>query len=184
MKTEAIPLEYQLSPAIMKQASVAWTKEAPFAKRIVGRFWRIVLWLVGINFILFGALRFFHGPDYTDAHFDGAILGIVTGCIGMMIFVRLMNNQIQKKAKDYVAGLGAISLTLSEEGTRFIEAHGFSQQTWGAYEAIIAVKGATVLRAGAMQYPIPNDALPEGLTPEAFRAQLQEWKDATCEEQQ
>jgi len=168
----------------MRQACVAWTKEAPLAKRIGGHLLRLVLLVVGLNVALLGALRVFHGPDYTDAHVDGAILGMIVGGIATLLFVRLMTHQIQKKAQDHVDRLGLITLTLSEEGARFTEAYGFSQQTWGAYEAIIAVKDATVLRSGAMQYPIPNDALPEGLTPDAFRAQLREWKDAQGEEQQ
>ena len=77
--------------------------------------------------------------------------------------------------------VGESTAVFTANSVRVSDSTASAEFTWYGFDAINAVKDATVLRAGGMQYPIPNSALPEGLTPDAFRAQLQEWKDAKHE---
>jgi len=49
---------------------------------------------------------------------------------------------------------------------------------WCCFDAVMALPDATVLRAGALVYPVPDAALPDDVTPQRFRDDLSRWMEA------
>lgn len=50
-----------------------------------------------------------------------------------------------------------------------------TEYEWSAIDEIAALRGGTAIRVGFFAYPVADDDLPKGLTPDGFRARLEGW---------
>lgn len=73
---------------------------------------------------------------------------------------------------------GPVVLTVSEGGISEQSGLGRIDVVWDAVDEIAAIRGATILRLGAMCFVVPDNALPEDLSPDALRIDLAAWQSA------
>lgn len=181
MTSKSFTIHYTVTPQIMKQASCSWMNEG---RSGLQRILRLGLGLVvgAIAIILMNVMvRFSAGDAYTPELSGAAGIGLFFGIGASFLLMRLGQKKVWKLALTHLDRTGEVTAVITSESIRMSDTTVMTEISWAGFDAINTVKEATVLRVGSMQYPIPDAALPEGLTPDAFRAQLQEWKDAKHE---
>ena len=167
---EPLELSYQMTPQLQLQAAYGWTVNgAGDGVTWVRVFW-IVLWFV-IVFAMLGNLQ------------GGAVR--VYGLIAVMaiggfmvvngISCVFMNQRILQLYGKIVQGTGNVTFRLREDALSISDEASSTRLERAAIDDVIALKGATGLRRGAGTMPIPDSALPEGLTPDAFRQMRCDW---------
>ncbi len=181
MTSKSFTIHYTVTADILAQASCSWVKEVNTGYMRWFRYVRVFLIYVGVLIFMNAALQFLFGENYVDTHYAGAVVGAAFGYFMFFFLVWLSQRKLRQLTMQHLEKVGESTAVFTANSVRVSDSTASAEFTWYGFDAINAVKDATVLRAGGMQYPIPNSALPEGLTPDAFRAQLQEWKDAKHE---
>ncbi len=74
---------------------------------------------------------------------------------------------------------GSLSVEFGPEGCVFNSAVSHSTLKWRAVDEILDLRTGTGLRSGLLVYPLPNEALPDGMSPPDFRQNLEEWRAAS-----
>jgi hypothetical protein len=112
----------------------------------------------------------------------GDVIPFMTG-LAAYVLISIIFIQLQKRslraliAQDQVAR-GETTATLDANGCTFSSSFGTSHINWYGIDKIIDLKQGTGLRSRLLVYPLPDDALPAGLTPDQFRKTLEAWRKA------
>ncbi|WP_039018762.1 hypothetical protein [Halocynthiibacter namhaensis] len=182
---KGIELNYTISAADKSVAALAWGDS--FAVRGVDGFTRVLKYLMSRLFALlaFVAIWIFaenSSPDGLDlSHYLTGLMGLIFAKLLDGYFQDRLQREMKKAVATDVKENGQWSAILSESTVLFRSEQSECRYTWKLVVDVRSVEEFTALRIGLTQRLIPNSALPEGLTPDAFRTQLQEWKDAKCE---
>ncbi|MEP1792996.1 MAG: hypothetical protein ABJR02_00165 [Marinomonas sp.] len=124
-----------------------------------------LVWLLGQNLITAGMLA------SAGAGFYAALL--------FWLFINKRNTRmLMGFANEALARQGQTKASFSPENVAFQNDLASSQMAWRSFDDVMAMPDATVLRAGALIYPVPDAALPEGTNPQAFRSDLTRWMEA------
>jgi hypothetical protein len=95
-----------------------------------------------------------------------------------VILQRVRMRQFARAIGGHWVQAGETTAVFDAAGAVFTDAVSRAELRWAAVDAVVGVRGATVLRSGVSIIAIPDRALPAGLTPPAFRARLEAWGTA------
>ena len=73
---------------------------------------------------------------------------------------------------------GDMTAEFDETGARFTQEHAQMTFAWSAVDDVVRTRGGTVFRIGMSMITVPDDVLPDGLSPKDFRTQLNAWRTA------
>jgi len=108
----------------------------------------------------------------------GTLVGFYAGLLVWMLVARHQINKLAGMAKVQNDKQGSVTAIYAPEGVEVTTRFTTSRNAWATYDDVILIDGATVLRAGGVVYPVPHTALPQGVTPERFFADIKRWQDA------
>jgi hypothetical protein len=169
-------LSYELTPDLLHRAMISW--DAPERSRAHTRRTFILSTLFYV--ILFGAvLALFRYDMLRSDLLLAAAAGFAGGLAFWIVIQRISSPNLMDQCTDTIAGKGALRAEFDAQQVVFTTAISMGRMEWRCFDRITALKDATVLKAGGMVYPRPDAALPAGLTPQAFRADLQSWLEAS-----
>ncbi|WP_282609080.1 hypothetical protein [Pelagibius sp. Alg239-R121] len=138
--------------------------------------WKFAAWLA-LVFLMIWVLRLDALQEVETTSLIGAfsagvlVMMIVRVCVIWMTHKRMYSALEQGQKLQ-----GPISVQLGPEGCRFESPLINSHVNWQAVEEILDLKTGTGLRSGLFVYPLPNEALPDGMSPENFREKLEAWR--------
>lgn len=171
---DAIIVTFAYNRALSRRAMTAWWQSVvppePFLKRAIG--WAVI-WFVILGIALavaaFGLTPWFVGAALIGA---GAMIASFT------YLQRTRMSRFWDELGRHWDHAGETEVRIDSSGLAIRD--NVSQRTlsWGAVDAIKAVRGGTVFRSGISMMVIPDLALPGTHNPKAFRAQVTAWRQA------
>lgn len=171
-EAQSISLTIAYERALWRQAMTGWWRSVvppePFVKRVI--FWAMVWFAIGALTLGLSAAGI--GPGFVLAGLIGA--AFLVGVFGYLQRTRMERfwdvvGTHWDRAGETEALFGPGGVTLTDEVSH-------RRMSWAAVDSIKAQKGVTVLRSGISMIAIPDAALPAGMTPDAFRSQLSDWR--------
>ncbi len=168
--SQPIELHYRMTPEVQFHAAFGWMVRRP--ERGVSSF-------QPVHMALFLVVFFAVLADLQGWVTKGVSAGIVMG-IGIMmvlncLFGLLANARIKRLYSNSYVGIADIVAQFDAEGVRFQDPMTRAFYDWRSVEEVIAVKNASGLRLGASTLAIPDNALPDNMTPKEFRGILRGW---------
>jgi len=171
----AYALEYTITPDLQRRAMVSWAKQT----RTRGQKTRALVLGALAYVALVAALVALMQYDLLEAaNLVAAAIGFLVAIAFWWVMHRIHTAKIAGFADDALARYGPVIAEFRASEVKIATKIATSMMTWVCFDAVIALPDATVLRAGALVYAIPDAALPEGTTPQAFRADLTKWMEA------
>ena len=170
---EPIALRYTVTPDLLRRAVVAW--QHPFDPK--KRRWpmRVVVPIM-IGGVISAVLAMTGVYDRLGSRVvAGFVVGFVVGFFVMLAFQKYYAAQIAGHAADLVVRQGGTHAVFDDTGIHMENQLGHAFTRWGAVDQVIAMPGATVLRIGAVVYPVPDGALVGGMDGDGFRTRLTAW---------
>lgn len=165
-------LTYELQPEMLKRAMMSWAKpertKAQKLRRAAGAAVGFVA-LVSLTVVL---LR------YDIVTFPLLFTGLVGFYAAIAIWAVTHSRSVGKLvgySADALARQGPVTAEFRPSDVVFTSRISNSRMDWSCMDAVIALPDATVLRAGALVYPVPDAVLPTHTTPDQFRADLTRW---------
>jgi len=175
--TEPVTLRFHPTPDLVSRAMTAW--QEPWDQMKARRFpLRFMVPMMVAGLIVGVAASSGLLDILGTAAVNGALFGFG---LGMVFWFAMHRRQVAKLSAFTATRLareGDTEARFDATSRYFTNATGQSHIHWAAIDAVIDTQGATALRIGAMIHPVPDDALPPGLTPGAFRARLSAWRGA------
>lgn len=165
-------LQYEITPELQRRAMMPWTKQSrsPADKR-----WRILFGVIGYLAFL-GMIVALLQFDLIDAKMMiAAGLGFIAGLVIWGLTYRAGASQITGFANDALARHGPVRAIFTAEQVQLTTELSSSTMGWRCFDTVIALPDATVLRAGALVYPVPDTALSPDTLPQAFRTDINNW---------
>lgn len=169
--SDEITLRYGFEPALFSRSLMGWWRsvmpQAPFYRRVIQ--WTLIwIGLLMVTLVL-GALGV--EPVLVAA----AVVGMAVLVAIFVILQRVRMRQFARAIGAHWALAGETVAVFDASGVVFTDAVSRTDLRWAAVDAVTEVRGATVLRSGVSMLAIPDRALPQGLSPSAFRARLLAW---------
>lgn len=172
MSPEPITITYREDPALLREAMTAWARAEAKAKP---DFWK----KLGLSLLIGGAIGLAASLLDVD-DFPQKMLWTLAGfLVGLVIWLGVAHHHQRKVLSLAMEGAeerGEVTAVLDSEGLRFSSGFGTSLTFWQGVHGVLALKAGTALRMGAVSYPIPDAALPPGLSGEEFRARIEFWR--------
>ena len=138
---------------------------------------RIITWVLIWGALLMGTLVL--GANGIEPTIVGAgLAGAAILVVGFLILQRTRMSKFAREIDRHGKLAGQTMARFSVAGIRLSDQLSETSLTWAGIDAIVGGRGATVLRSGMAMVTIPNSALPNALTPKAFRSQLNAWREA------
>lgn len=173
--THQYEMTYEAPLEMVERATTSWAKTEQSSRRKwlhMGLFF--VACIVGGGLIGFsGVMRWL--PDF---FLLGVGLGFYLGFGFLFVMYRRNMKKLFAMMEEQFAKQGPTHAVFSAEGVSFRSNHSTAQSTWAGYDAVTALADATVLRSGGVVYPVPHDAVPEGVDAATFHADLVRWQKA------
>lgn len=167
---EPLELRYTMTPDLQLQAAYGWSVPEAGTRLTGILIFQITLWLL----LFFALVAVFQGGP----HRSSGML-IVSGVGGFMLFSGIsciiMNARIKRLYADSLQGTGEVTFRLTADAISLMEDGSTTRMERRFIDDVIALRKATGLRIGAGTTPIPDSALPQDMTPEAFRETLRDW---------
>jgi hypothetical protein len=174
VSSEAITLRYAFEPGLFSRALMGWWRSvmppAPFYKRVIQ--WALIWFGILMLTLVLGAM------GIEPVMVAVALVGMAVLVVIFVILQRVRMRQFAQKIGAHWALAGETVAVFDASGAVFTDAISRTDLRWAAVDAVTEVRGATVLRSGVCMLAIPDRALPEGLSPGAFRARLEAWGTA------
>lgn len=169
-------LSYQPSSEMISRAMVSWVRPQRDRKqKLIRAVLGVVLYLTLVVAIV-GLLRY-------DLVSRQLLLGLAAGLlltVALWTFYHRINvGKITGFTQDAIVRHGLTEAVLRAEGVALKTQISSSRMDWQCFDEIMPMVGATVLRAGGVVYAVPDAALPAEVTPTHFRADLQNWLEAS-----
>ena len=164
-----------LEPALYWKATKAAIK-AKGKDRSRQRVWKVAVWFALVFFLMW-VLRLDVVQEVERVLLAGAfIAGAVVTAVVQFGNVWLLRARLKSTLEQTQTLQGPFSVEFGPDGCRFCSPLSNSNLKWQAVEEIIDLRTGTGLRSGLLVYPLPNDALPDGMSPEDFRERLETWR--------
>ena len=168
-------LRYTLAPEMQHRAMMSWAKPLRSRRQKVLRAVAgVALWLLCVTFLVVLMQRDLL-RDATPLLLAGGFLAGLGLCWGI---ARYSTAQLSGMARESLLRHGELNAVFAPDHVVITSALSASTMDWRCFDAVTALPDASVLRAGALVYAIPDTALPAGSTPEGFRADLTRWMEA------
>lgn len=140
--------------------------------------WKVAAWFA-LVFLLMLLVRLDAVRDVESIVLVGAfIVGSVVIAAIQYGNTWLLRTRLTSSLEQTQSLHGALSVEFGPEGCRLDSAISHSSLKWQAVDEIIDLGAGTGLSSGLLVYPIPNEALPDGMSPEDFRQKLESWRAA------
>ena len=174
-------LTYQLTPDMLQRAMMSWANPLRSrAQKLRRGVFGFIIFCVLVT-LLVVLLRY---EIVTNGNLVGLLVGFY-GAIGLWFVThRYSSRKLFGFSNDALARHGPVEAVFNADHVTMTSKISTGQMGWLCFDDITALADATVLRAGGMVYAVPDAALPDGVTPAAFRADLTRWKEATAPEKQ
>jgi len=173
--TEPVILRFRPTPELVGRAMTAW--QEPFDLMKARRFpFRFMVPMMVAGLVVGVAASTGLLELVGIAAVNGALFGFAPG---MAFWYAMHRRQVAKLTAFSATRLvreGDTEARLDPTGLHFTNATGHSRINWGAIDAVITMPDATALRMSAVIHPIPDAALPKGLSPDTFRARIAAWR--------
>ncbi len=167
-------LKYQPSAEMLNRAMMVWAKPQHSRREKSARIAIGVIFYVALMAGVFVLLRY-------DLVTNQMLAGVVLGMFVSVGFLVAMHQRSMKKIKrfphDAMARHGVTDAVFRAEQVEMTSQIGTARMDWLCFDEIIPLAEPTALRTGAVVYAIPDVALPNGVTPEQFRADFQKWQE-------
>jgi len=178
---DTIELKYQV-PADLMLAAAYSSSLNPNGRRQSkstkgGSFKSIVYWTIFFLALIY-LFNLLHVVSPRKDLVLGGFFGMAASLALYMIICTRINGRLKRLAADREHLRGETITTFGEIGFSYVTNHERYEVRWTGVDHIVELNGGTGIRIGAGTLPIPDSALPEGLSSEAFRSQLLQWKDA------
>lgn len=173
--TTRYEMTYEVPNDMLRRAMTSWAKPAQNKRRIWVFFALCLIGGVALG-VLGNATGLFQ--VLPEGFLLGTLVGFYLGLLVWLIFHRTQLRKLSAMSEGQLEKQGPIHATYWAEGAEVRTKHTSTRSGWACYDQVIAMDDAVALRSGAVIYPIPHDALPEGVAPATFLADLQRWQKA------
>jgi hypothetical protein len=166
-------IEYKISMSLLQRAMTSWAKpQRPLwirGLRLAG--------LVAIGGVVGAVLAFAGAFNALPEHFlTGVLVGFYIGLLFWLVMHRIGIKKLSGFTSALLHRQGPTLAVFSADHVEMSNQTGQAKMEWRAYDQVIRMRDATALKSGAMVYPIPHSALPEGVSADAFHADLSRWQ--------
>lgn len=165
-------LTYQLTPELQSRAMVSWAKPQRTRTQMLRR---LVLGLLVYLVLVAATVAVLQMEILTPALVIAAAVGFL---IGMAFWAAIHQYNMKKLtgfANDALARQGQVRAVFAPSDVELTTAISTGRMQWSCFDQVLVLRDATVLRAGALVYAVPDAALPQDVTPTQFRADLTQW---------
>ena len=170
----SISVTFAYDRALWRRGMTGWWQSVvppePFLKRVI--FWAVIWFGVGIIAL---------GLAVAGLTMLFAVAGLVGAGIMVASFAYLQRTRMSRfwdEIGRHWDRAGKTRVTADVSGLAIEDDVATRKLSWAAVDAVKAVRGGTVIRSGISMMVVPDEALPEGMAPKAFRAQLNVWRNA------
>ncbi len=171
--SEPIKLTPSYPPALEREGGCYPVKSMPLSYKIIS--WLVLFLILVVSFSLAGAL--FAGENAGLAvypvligAFAALLYSVLAGRLNLR-HVTAMQNAAREKCKP-------IMFHFSEDEFLIDCRNSKTRYNWSAIDEVVQLSTGTGLRVGVWVYPVSDSDLPEGLSGQDFRAQLEAWRSA------
>ncbi len=170
--SERIKISWAHDTAVMRSSLNVWWQTVVPNPSIS---WRLIFWVlvwigIFVAAIILGALGL--DPAYALA----GLAGVAVFIIGFFTLQRTRLTKFYKVLGMHWNEAGKTHASFGPEGVELRDNVSSRRHAWTGIDAIAAAPKSTVLRSGISMIAVPDSALPDELTPDAFRRQLLAWK--------
>ena len=176
MSTEPITLSYQADRAFAETGMKAWNTYLTKLMRAHPAKEAILLGVILGGFLV--VLQFGFGVDLDTGDILTFAIGALMAITLIIWLVKRQTDQLLKRVLEEEAKRGTTHARFGPEGVNFTSDLGELHLNWPAISEIVLFDTGTLLVTSVIAYPIPDAAMPEGLTPDAFRRLLENWRAA------
>lgn len=166
-------LQYDIPPALFQKAMTLPIKQVPLWKTLLMNIGAGV-GAVAVMVVIILAMRLWF-PERDPTSF---IVGLAFGYVSLLLIWHLQHRKHVRFHTRHDAQTGQNDITLDANGIVTAKPSIRTEMTWDFVQGFRTIAGATLIDLGAVRLIVPDDALPDGETPENFLGQLQSWKDA------
>ncbi len=111
------------------------------------------------------------------------VLGVLAGAFLVLVYWKWSHQRLVKHVVSIAmrcsANQGPLTVTFTDAGIAVSSEVGSSETSWLAVDGLVPARSCTLINLGTTFMPIPDEALPVGMSREAFIAHLEKWKSAS-----
>lgn len=165
-------LTYQLTPELQSRAMVSWAKPQRTRAQMLRR---AALGIVMYLIIVAATVAVLQMDIVTPALVIATAVGFLVGMVFWAAFHRYNMKKLTDFANETLARQGQVKAVFAPSDVELTTAISTGRMQWSCFDQVLVLPDATVLRAGALVYAVPDAALPPEVTPAQFRADLTKW---------
>ena len=173
MSEDSISLSFVPDHALNRRAMLGILLPG-FFERLLG-FAILFAGIVAAPYLAVAVMRTNHHPVIGLSAAFGAIAYWCYGCLWGSWRLQKRVKSAMSEAKERG---GTVAATFDAQGVEFSDRTSHLKFSWENFDDIVGVRGGIALRSGTSAYVIPDQSLPEGFSPETFRARLEAWRIA------
>jgi len=168
--SERIELTFGFERRLFRRALMAfWFSAVPRASA----WWRIAFWTLA----WFGIAIIILAGSALDLPWAFIWLLVLLGFgIVILILQRTRMARFYNTLAAHWTRTGDMAATFDETGMAITQKGVEMRFDWAAVDAVVRTRGGTVFRTGMTMITVPDAALPKGMTAEAFRARIAQWR--------
>ncbi|MBB3993211.1 hypothetical protein GGR95_000839 [Sulfitobacter undariae] len=168
-------LTYEIAPEMLHRAMLSWAQ--PVRSRRA-KMLRVVLGAVGFVVLVAAIVVLLQYDIVSRGFLLGGLIGFYAGLILWYVIHRTSTLKLVGFSDAAMKRQGMIETVFCADHVTMTTQISKGRMDWRFFDDVSALTDATVLRAGAMVYAVPDAALPHGVSPAAFRDDLIRWREA------
>lgn len=172
--SEPLTLVWSHDPRVLRPALSAWWQSAVPRPSIT---YRLVFWTLAWIGVLLAAMAV-GALGLDPGYVLGGLVGVAVFIIGFFTLQRTRMRAFYAALGEHWDRAGETVGVFGPDGVVLKDDVSESRHDWASIDGVAAARRSTVLRTGIAMIAVPDAALPDGMTPKAFRAQLAEWQRA------
>jgi hypothetical protein len=174
LSDDELVLTFAFEPWLLRRSLTGWWRSAVPAPAFLTRAFR---WAIGWGLLLvatliLGALGI--APVFVAA----GLIGCAVLVLGFVVLQRTRMGAFVAEIGRHWDRAGPTEARLGPSGLLLTDRVSRCELGWAAIDAVVPVRGATVMRTGIGMISIPDSALPPGLSPSALRERIERWQEA------
>ncbi len=169
-------LTYVMTQDLQSRSTTAWTK--PKRNRVERRR-RVAVGAVAFVVSVAALVALLHYDLISKTMLFSAAFGFYLGIVVWLLSYRFSMAKLSTFAKEALERQGPIHAEFCAEHVTMKTDINSGTMSWRSFDEMYTMKDATGLRAGALMYAVPDSALPDGVRPNDFRADLMRWMEET-----
>ncbi|NNJ69311.1 MAG: hypothetical protein HKP54_14900 [Boseongicola sp.] len=156
-----------------KEGACLTTKQMPFVSHVIA--WLVLFGGIVLSFQIVDRIA---PQQFGTPHLVAVSLGAASYMLFSLTLGTLMNRHnwaIQRAAREKST---PFSFRFGADGFGIDARNSKTDYEWDAVDEVAVLTGGTGVRVGVFVYPVAEADLPESMTSEVFRAQLETWRAA------